>query len=217
MVDSGKRAGRDGNARQAQTALQSARAGSCRFPLWRGPLAGLAAHRVSPPAKQLPAIYRADAFETREAFAALNKLASSHAVVAFRPIDAPLDRHGEVITAGEFDQRILVMDTGRQMLNAERECATQFGGDPSQCPEIQQSTPATLCVSGSERGVGTRVLHPLRRSVPGHQPPRSELGAVPQAGPRHSPWSRSSPTSKSCNARTTAVDSSQPELSRAIC
>jgi hypothetical protein len=70
----------------------------------------------------------------------LNKLASSNAVVAFRPIDAPLDRHGEVITADEFDQRIKVMDTGRQMLNAERECATQFGGDPSQCPEIQQSS-----------------------------------------------------------------------------
>ena len=81
-----------------------------------------------------------DAFEAREAFAALNKLASSNAVVAFRPIDAPLDRHGEVITADEFDQRIKVMDTGRQMLNAERECATQFGGDPSQCPEIQQSS-----------------------------------------------------------------------------
>jgi hypothetical protein len=81
-----------------------------------------------------------DAFETREAFAALDHVASINAVVAFHAMDAPLDRHGEVITAGEFDQRIKVMDTGRQMLNAERECATQFGGDPSQCPAIQQAS-----------------------------------------------------------------------------
>jgi hypothetical protein len=81
-----------------------------------------------------------DAFEIREAFASLNRVASKDAVVAFRPIDPILDRNNVVVFPSEFYQRLLVMNAGRQILNAERECATHFGGDPAECPVIQAAT-----------------------------------------------------------------------------
>ena len=81
-----------------------------------------------------------DAFQIREAFAALDRVASKDAVVGFRPIDPIPDRQDIVVWPSEFYQRLLVMDTGRQILNAERDCATHFGGDPAECPAIQQAT-----------------------------------------------------------------------------
>jgi len=94
------------------------------------------APRVQNGFSQLPK----DAFEIREAFASLNPVASKNAVVAFRPIDPILDRNNVVVFPSEFYQRMLVMNAGRQILNAERECATQFGGDPAECPVIQAAT-----------------------------------------------------------------------------
>jgi len=81
-----------------------------------------------------------DAFELRETFAALDRVAPKSAVISFRLIDQTLDRKGEVMTPNEFYQRMLVMDSGRQILNAERDCAFHFGGDPSQCATIQDAT-----------------------------------------------------------------------------
>jgi hypothetical protein len=81
-----------------------------------------------------------DAFALRSLFADLDRSAPLGAVVAFRPIDPITDRHDEVITPSELYQRILVMDTGRQMLNAEHDCAVQFGGDPRPCSAIQSAT-----------------------------------------------------------------------------
>jgi hypothetical protein len=46
----------------------------------------------------------------------------------------------EVMTPNDFYQRMLVMNTGRQMLNAEWKCATHFGGDPQACPAIASET-----------------------------------------------------------------------------
>ena len=73
-------------------------------------------------------------------FAELDRVSSRKAVVVFRPIDPDPDRGNDVMSPSEFYQRMLVMDAGRQMLNAERPCATQFGGDPSACPAILQQT-----------------------------------------------------------------------------
>jgi hypothetical protein len=81
-----------------------------------------------------------DEFEIREAFAALNRVAARDAVVSFRPIDPTVDRKGEVMSPSEFYQRMMVMDTGRQILNAEKDCGTHFGGDPAACPAIQAET-----------------------------------------------------------------------------
>jgi hypothetical protein len=80
-----------------------------------------------------------DAFQIREAFAALNRIAPRNAVVAFRPIDPEPDKGDAVMTGNEFYQRMLVMDTGRQMLNAEGKCAVHFGGDPAPCAAIQSA------------------------------------------------------------------------------
>ncbi len=81
-----------------------------------------------------------DEFQIREAFDTLNRSAARNAVVAFRPIDPVLDRQGAVMTPNEYYQRMLVMHTGRQMLNAEGKCATHFGGDPAPCRSIQDAT-----------------------------------------------------------------------------
>jgi len=81
-----------------------------------------------------------DAFEIREAFTSLNRVASKDAVVAFRSIDPILDRNNVVVFPSEFYQRMLVMNAGRQILNAEGECATHFGGDPAECTAIQAAT-----------------------------------------------------------------------------
>ena len=70
----------------------------------------------------------------------LDRVAPLPAVVAFRPIDPTPDRHEEVMMPNEFYQRTLVMDTGRQILNAEGKCAIHFGGDPRPCPAIQTAT-----------------------------------------------------------------------------
>ncbi len=89
--------------------------------------------------------YRAspdDAFQIREAFSKLDQVTPQQAVVAFRPIDPTPDRHEQVMVPNEFYQRMLVMDTGRQILNAEEKCAVHFGGDPKACPAIQRATAA---------------------------------------------------------------------------
>jgi hypothetical protein len=83
-----------------------------------------------------------DAYQIRAAFAALDERSSRHAVVSFEPVDPTLQRGDEVMTNGDFYQRMLVMDTGRQMLNAETKCATHFGGDPAKCRQIQEETAA---------------------------------------------------------------------------
>ncbi len=82
----------------------------------------------------------ADEYQIREAFDTLNRLAPANAVVAFRPIDPTLDRQGAVMVPNEYYQRMLVMDAGRQMLNAEGKCATHFGGNPAPCASIQAAT-----------------------------------------------------------------------------
>jgi hypothetical protein len=51
-----------------------------------------------------------------------------------------VDGQGAVVTPIQFYQRMLVMDAGRQILNAERDCAFHFGGDPSRCAAIQDAT-----------------------------------------------------------------------------
>lgn len=81
-----------------------------------------------------------DEFQIRKAFRVLHATASVAAVVAFRPIDPTPDRHGQVMMPNEFYQRMLVMDAGRQILNAEGKCAIHFGGDPKACPAIQAAT-----------------------------------------------------------------------------
>jgi hypothetical protein len=81
-----------------------------------------------------------DAFQIREAFAALDHVAPEDTVVAFRPVDPMVDGQGAVVTPIQFYQRMLVMDASRQILNAERDCAFHFGGDPSRCAAIQDAT-----------------------------------------------------------------------------
>jgi hypothetical protein len=81
-----------------------------------------------------------DAYQVREAFTTLDRVAPVDAVVSFNPIDRTIGQKTEVMTPGEYFHRMLVMDTGRQILNAERLCATHFGGNPSECAEIQNAT-----------------------------------------------------------------------------
>jgi len=82
----------------------------------------------------------ADSYQVREAFTAFDRVAPRDAVVNFNPIDRTIGQKTEVMTPDEYFQRMLVMDTGRQMLNAERICATHFGGNPSECAAIQNAT-----------------------------------------------------------------------------
>jgi hypothetical protein len=70
----------------------------------------------------------------------LHRIAPPDAVVSFRPLDPEPDRQNEVMTPNEFYQRMLVMGTGRQILNAEGKCAVHFGGDASKCKSIQTAT-----------------------------------------------------------------------------
>ena len=44
------------------------------------------------------------------------------------------------MTPNEFYQRLLVMNTGRQILNAEWKCAVHFGGSTTPCADIQAQT-----------------------------------------------------------------------------
>jgi hypothetical protein len=81
-----------------------------------------------------------DAFQVRTAFATLDSVAPNSAVVAFPLIDPTINRKDEVIMPNEFYQRLLVMDSGRQFLNAEWKCAVHFGGDPAACPLIRHAT-----------------------------------------------------------------------------
>jgi hypothetical protein len=82
-----------------------------------------------------------NALEIREAFAALHRVASPDAVVGFPLIDNAVGRKdAEVMSPNDYYQRMLVMNAGRQILNAEWKCATHFGGDPTPCREIQQET-----------------------------------------------------------------------------
>jgi hypothetical protein len=98
------------------------------------------AHRTPQTAEldftQLPT----EAFQIRSAFDTLHHIASPTAVVAFRPIDPEPHTLDEVMTPNEFYQRLLVMNTGRQMLNAEWKCAVHFGGSPTPCADIQSRT-----------------------------------------------------------------------------
>jgi hypothetical protein len=82
-----------------------------------------------------------DAFEIRDAFARLHRVSSPDAVVGFPPIDPAAGRKdSEVMSPGDYYQRMLVMNAGRQILNAEWKCATHFGGDPAPCRDIQRET-----------------------------------------------------------------------------
>jgi len=96
----------------------------------------LESHSIQSGFSQLPE----DAFQVREAFATLDAVAPSSAVVAFPLIDPTINRKDEVIMPNEFYQRMLVMDSDRQLLNAEWKCAVHFGGDPAACPAIRQAT-----------------------------------------------------------------------------
>jgi hypothetical protein len=83
-----------------------------------------------------------EAYQIRTAFAALDRESSAKAVVSFRPIDPTPDRKDEVMAPNEFYQRMIVMNAGRQFLNAEGKCATQFGGSAAPCADIQHETAA---------------------------------------------------------------------------
>ena len=94
-------------------------------------------HRVQQDYNGLPE----DAFEIRNVFTALNRVASPNAVIAFWPMDLSINRiDDEVMTPNDFYQRMLVMYAGRQILNAEWKCATHFGGDPRACASIATET-----------------------------------------------------------------------------
>lgn len=96
----------------------------------------LEAHKVRTGFSQSPE----EEFQIREAFDTLDRVASKNAVVSFRPIDPEPDKQDAVMTPNEYYQRMLVMNTGRQILNAEGKCAVHFGGDPSECAAIQSET-----------------------------------------------------------------------------
>jgi hypothetical protein len=82
-----------------------------------------------------------DALEVRDAFARLHRVSSPDAVVGFPPIEPAVGRKdSEVMSPSDYYQRMLVMNAGRQILNAEWKCATHFGGDPALCHEIQRET-----------------------------------------------------------------------------
>jgi len=81
-----------------------------------------------------------EAFEARTAFAAMRRIAPAAAVVQFNAVDPVGDRNGDVVTPYEFYSRGLLMDSGRQVLNAEPACATEFGGDARDCTAIQAAT-----------------------------------------------------------------------------
>jgi hypothetical protein len=81
-----------------------------------------------------------EAFEVRTAFAEMDRVAPKSAVVQFHAVDLDGDRHGDVVPPYQFSSRALVMDSGRQVLNAEPECATEFGGDAGDCAVIQAAT-----------------------------------------------------------------------------
>ncbi len=81
-----------------------------------------------------------DNYEIREAFDTLNKTAPTNAVISFHPIDPVPNREGAVMVPNEYYQRMLVMDAGRQLLNAEDKCAVHFGGNPGACTAIHNAT-----------------------------------------------------------------------------
>jgi hypothetical protein len=81
-----------------------------------------------------------EAFEAREAFAALRRVAPTDAVVQFNAVSSSSDPRGDVVPPSLFYERALIMDSGRQVLNAERNCAVEFGGDARPCAEIRSAT-----------------------------------------------------------------------------
>ncbi len=83
-----------------------------------------------------------DAAAVHAAFQRLHSVASPGAVIAFRPIPPEAHQRDEVMTPNEFYQRMLVMNAGRQVVNAEWQCAVHFGGDPAGCRTILQTLDA---------------------------------------------------------------------------
>ena len=81
-----------------------------------------------------------DAFEARQAFAAMRRVTPTSAVVQFDAVANGNDANGDVVPPRLFYERALVMDSGRQVLNAEPECAVQFGGDAGPCAAIRAAT-----------------------------------------------------------------------------
>ncbi len=81
-----------------------------------------------------------DIFQARQAFAAMRRTAPADAVVQFDAVSRGADARGDVVSPGLFYERALLMDSGRQVLNAEPECAVEFGGDVSPCAEIRSAT-----------------------------------------------------------------------------
>ena len=81
-----------------------------------------------------------DAYEARRAFSALDKAASRSAVVQINAVDPTGDPQGDVVPPHQFYVRALLMDSGRQVLNLEPECAIAFGGDTRPCAAIREDT-----------------------------------------------------------------------------
>ena len=81
-----------------------------------------------------------DVFQARTAFAELNRLAPRYGVVQFNAVDPTADPNGDVVPPFQFYTRAMLMDSGWQVLNAEPECATAFGGDPGHCAAIRSAT-----------------------------------------------------------------------------
>jgi hypothetical protein len=81
-----------------------------------------------------------DAYEVRTAFAQLDRVAPRDAVVGFNPSAPDVDPRGDVVSPFTFYVRSLLMYSNRQILQAETECATEFGGDPGPCLELKAET-----------------------------------------------------------------------------
>ena len=81
-----------------------------------------------------------EVFQGREAFAELERVSSSSAVVEFNPADPHPVSGDDVIPPNAFYARSLLMNANRQVLTAEPRCAIEFGGDWQSCQEIANTT-----------------------------------------------------------------------------
>lgn len=82
----------------------------------------------------------AEVYQARRALSELDRTVPRSAVVAFNPVDPSPTGKGDVVPPYTFFARSLLMNAGRQILNAEPTCASEFGGDPAPCHAIEQLT-----------------------------------------------------------------------------
>lgn len=84
------------------------------------------------------------ALQAREAFAKLDRVTPGSAhrpgVVEFNPVDPDLAQRDNLLSPFTYFTRLLLMDSGRQVLDSEPACGTEFGGDTSDCAAMMQAT-----------------------------------------------------------------------------